>query len=67
MAENGADIAITYQNSPERADSVVSSIEKLGRLGLAVQADSADPDAIKRAVNETVEVKASCSQDRNAE
>lgn len=55
LAENGADIAITYQNSPGRADSVVSSIEKLGRRGLAVQADSADPDAIKRAVNETVE------------
>jgi len=55
LAENGADIAITYQNSPERADSVVSAIEKLGRRGLAVKADSADPDAIKRAVNETVE------------
>ncbi|RWR05618.1 SDR family NAD(P)-dependent oxidoreductase [Paenirhodobacter populi] len=55
LAENGADVAITYQNSPERADGIVSSIEKLGRRGLAVQADSADPDAIKRAVNETVE------------
>ncbi len=55
LAENGADVVITYQNSVERADSVVSSIKKLGRRGLAVQADSADPDAIKRAVNETVE------------
>lgn len=55
LAENGADVAITYQNSVERADSVVSSIKKLGRRGLAVRADSADPEAIKRAVNETVE------------
>jgi NAD(P)-dependent dehydrogenase (short-subunit alcohol dehydrogenase family) len=55
LAEYGADVAITYQNSPERADSVVFSIETLGRRGLAVQADSADPDAIKRAVHETVE------------
>lgn len=55
LAENGADVAITYQNSAERARSVVSSIEMLGRRGVAVQADSADPDAIKRAVNETVE------------
>ncbi|MFB9948713.1 SDR family NAD(P)-dependent oxidoreductase [Rhizobium puerariae] len=55
LAENGADVAITYQNSVERADSVVSSIEKLGRRGLAVQADSADPEAIRRAVNQTVE------------
>jgi NAD(P)-dependent dehydrogenase (short-subunit alcohol dehydrogenase family) len=55
LAENGADVAITYQNSVERADSVVSSIKKLGRRGLAVRADSADPEAIKRAVSETVE------------
>lgn len=55
LAENGADVAITYQSSAERARSVVSSIEMLGRRGVAVQADSADLDAIKRAVNETVE------------
>jgi NAD(P)-dependent dehydrogenase (short-subunit alcohol dehydrogenase family) len=55
LAENGADVAITYQNSIERADSVVSSIEKLGRHGFAVRADSADPDAIKRAVSKIVE------------
>ena len=54
LAENGADVAITYQNSVERADTIVSSIEKLGSRGLAVQADSADTDAIKRAVTETV-------------
>jgi len=55
LAENGADVAITYRNSPERAEGVISVIRKLGRRGLAVQADSADPDAIKRAVKETVE------------
>jgi NAD(P)-dependent dehydrogenase (short-subunit alcohol dehydrogenase family) len=55
LAENGADVAITYQNSAERANAVVSSIEKLGRRGLAVQADNADPDAARRAVSETVE------------
>ena len=55
LAENGADVAITYQNSVERADSVVSLIKKLGRRGLAVRADSADPEAIKRAVDATVE------------
>lgn len=55
LAENGADVAITYQNSVERADSVISSIEALGRRGFAVQADSADTDAIKRAVTQTVE------------
>ncbi|MGC0054738.1 SDR family NAD(P)-dependent oxidoreductase [Brucella pituitosa] len=56
LAENGADVAITYQNSVERADSVVSSIQNLGRRGLALRADSADPEAIKRAVSESVKV-----------
>lgn len=55
LAEHGADVAITYQRSAERADSVAASIRTLGRRGVALQADSADPDAIKRAVNDTVE------------
>lgn len=39
----------------KRADSVVTSITKLGRRGFSIQADSADPEAIKRAVSEAVE------------
>lgn len=54
LAEHGADVAITYQNAVERADGVVFAIEKLGRRGFAIQADSADPEAIKQAVTETV-------------
>ena len=55
LAANGADVAITYQNSAKNAESIVASIEKLGRRGLAIEADNADPDAIKRAVSKTVE------------
>jgi NAD(P)-dependent dehydrogenase (short-subunit alcohol dehydrogenase family) len=55
LAENGADVAITYQKSADRANGVVASIESLGRRGVAIQADSADPDAVKRAVNDTVQ------------
>ena len=55
LAEHGVDVAITYQRSAERADSVVASIKALGRRGVALQADSADPAAIRRAVNDTVE------------
>lgn len=54
LAENGADVAITYQSSAQRAADVVTSIETLGRRGFAVQADSADTKAIGRAVQETV-------------
>lgn len=55
LAENGADVAVTYQSSAKRADDVVSSIEELGRRGFAVQANIADPKAIRRTVSETVE------------
>jgi 3-oxoacyl-[acyl-carrier protein] reductase len=55
LAERGADVAITYQNSPDRADAVVSSIKALGRQGLAIQADSADPAAARSAVAKAVE------------
>ncbi|MBA5804485.1 SDR family NAD(P)-dependent oxidoreductase [Rhizobium changzhiense] len=55
LAENGADVAFTYQRSADRAASVVHTIEEKGRRGLAIQADSADPDAIRRAVSQTVD------------
>jgi 3-oxoacyl-[acyl-carrier protein] reductase len=55
LAESGADVAITYKNSAERAESVVTSIKKLNCLAVAIQADSADPEAIQRAVAQTVD------------
>jgi 3-oxoacyl-[acyl-carrier protein] reductase len=55
LAEHGADVAITYQDAAQRAQSVVASIEQLGRRGCAIQADSADPAAIQWAVGKTVE------------
>ncbi|MBW6424200.1 SDR family oxidoreductase [Rhizobium sp. XQZ8] len=54
LAENGADVALTFQNSADRAEAVVNSIEAHGRRGVAIQADSADPGAIKRSVDEAV-------------
>jgi NAD(P)-dependent dehydrogenase (short-subunit alcohol dehydrogenase family) len=54
LAENGADVALTFQNSPDRARDVVAAIEKLGRKALAIQADSSDPAAIRRSVDEAV-------------
>lgn len=54
LAENGADVALTFQNSLDRAQAVVESIEKLGRRAVAIQANSGDPAANKRAVDEAV-------------
>jgi 3-oxoacyl-[acyl-carrier protein] reductase len=53
LAHDGADVAITYRSATEQAARVVDEIRQLGRRGLALQADSADPDAVRAAVEET--------------
>ncbi|CAG9259593.1 3-oxoacyl-(acyl-carrier protein) reductase [Paraburkholderia unamae] len=55
LAREGADVALTYVSAPQRAAETVVAIEAAGRAGLAIQADSADPAAIKAAVAKTVE------------
>ncbi len=55
LAENGADVAITYAGSADRAAAVVEAIEAKGRKAIAIQADSGDPAAIQRSVAETVD------------
>lgn len=42
LAQNGADVAITYARSAEAANEVVAEIEKTGSKGLAFQADAVD-------------------------
>jgi 3-oxoacyl-[acyl-carrier protein] reductase len=55
LADRGADVAITYERSVERAAEIVRAIEAKGRRAIAVQADSADASAVKRSVDETAE------------
>jgi 3-oxoacyl-[acyl-carrier protein] reductase len=50
LANEGADVALTYVSAPERAAKTVGAIEAAGRTGLAIKADSADPAAIDAAV-----------------
>lgn len=50
LANEGADVAVTYVSAPERAAETVGAIEDAGRSGLAIKADSADPAAIEAAV-----------------
>jgi len=54
LASDGAAVAITYTSSPDKAAEVVRSIEAAGGRALAIRADSADPEAVKAAVAETV-------------
>jgi 3-oxoacyl-[acyl-carrier protein] reductase len=55
LAELGADVAITYAQSKDRADEVVDRIKVQGRRGLAVKADSADAAEVVSAVEQTVD------------
>jgi len=54
LAENGADVAFTYQHSSGKAEAVAKSIERTGHRAVAIQADSADPQSITRSVSEAV-------------
>ncbi|MBD2413267.1 oxidoreductase [Nostoc calcicola FACHB-389] len=54
LAEDDAAVALTYTSSPQKADEVVRAIESAGGRALAIRADSADVEAVKNAVAETV-------------
>ncbi|WP_347360137.1 SDR family oxidoreductase [Rhizobium sp. Root1334] len=55
LAQDGFWVAITYVSQSEKARQVVTDIEASGGRAMAIQADSADPDAIRRAVRDTVD------------
>jgi 3-oxoacyl-[acyl-carrier protein] reductase len=54
LAAEGADVAVTYENSSQAATEVVRAMEKLGRRAVAIQADSANIEAVKASVATTV-------------
>ena len=54
LARDGAAVALTYTSSPQKADEVARAIEAEGGHALAIRADSADVEAVKNAVAETV-------------
>src|SRR5580692_4443036 len=54
LAADGASVAITYSKGADAAASVVKAIEGAGGKAIAIQADAADAEAIKGAVEKTV-------------
>ena len=54
LAAEGADVAITYEKSAQRANEVVAAIKALGRKGVAIQADSAAVAAVQASIEKTV-------------
>jgi 3-oxoacyl-[acyl-carrier protein] reductase len=55
LATDGAAVAITYSNAQQKADEVVRVIEKAGGRALAIRADNANAEAVRRAVHETAQ------------
>ena len=54
LAREGASVALTFANAPDKADEVVKAIAVNRGRGLAIRADSADAEAVQHAVAETV-------------
>jgi len=52
LAKDGADVAITYSSSPDRAEKIVDEIVKEGGKALAIKADAADQLVVRAAVQE---------------
>jgi 3-oxoacyl-[acyl-carrier protein] reductase len=54
LAGDGASVAITYSKGADAAASIVEAIERAGGKAIAIQADAADADAVRNAVERTV-------------
>jgi len=52
LAEEGANVAITYEKSKEAAESVVASIAKLGNGAVAIKANASVPEEAKELVKQ---------------
>ena len=54
LAADGANVAITYTKGADAAAAVVKEIERAGGKAIAIQADAADAEAVKAAIEKTV-------------
>src|SRR2546421_2995606 len=54
LAADGASGAVTYSKSADAASSAVKEIERRGGKAIAIQADAADAEAVRNAVERTV-------------
>src|SRR6202048_1803197 len=53
LAADGASVAITYSKGVDAAVSIVEAIERTGGTAIAIQADAANANAVKAAVEKT--------------
>lgn len=50
LAADGADVALTYEKSADRAEAIAAEVRALGRKAVAVQADAGSTDGPREAV-----------------
>jgi 3-oxoacyl-[acyl-carrier protein] reductase len=55
LARQGANVAVNYAGSEEKARETVEEIKKLGRKAFAVRADVSDADAVTDMVKQTID------------
>jgi len=55
LADQGADVAISYVNSRDKAEAVVEKLQAKGVRALAVRSDQADPAAARLLVDQVVD------------
>jgi 3-oxoacyl-[acyl-carrier protein] reductase len=55
LARDGADVAISYAASADRAEALVKELQQLGVRAAAFKADQADPLQVEALVNQTAE------------
>ncbi|MEH2509439.1 3-oxoacyl-[acyl-carrier protein] reductase [Nitrobacteraceae bacterium AZCC 1564] len=55
LSDDGANVAFTYAASADKANALVDELTAKGRNVIAIKADSANPEAIKRAVAKTAQ------------
>ena len=55
LGKNGANVVVNYSGSKEKAEAVVEEIKSFGQEAIAVQANVADTDDVKRMVKETID------------
>lgn len=54
LAQEGADVVITYSKSQDKAEAVAADIRKIGRKAHLVKADAGDPKGAAKVVEETI-------------
>ncbi|MFC0014308.1 MULTISPECIES: 3-oxoacyl-[acyl-carrier-protein] reductase [Allobacillus] len=55
LGKNGANVVVNYSGSKDKAEAVVEEIKSFGQEAIAVQANVADADDVKRLVKETID------------